>query len=223
MLDVWEDAGAGINLSPESVDRRANVANYAGSVNKKENNMTIHKIQTPFDDETVMSLKAGDQVFISGYIHTARDAAHKRWCDVLNSDESFPFEFQGEVIYFAGPAPAKPGQSIGSIGPTTSYRMDDYSPLVIEKAGIKGMIGKGNRSQIVIEAMKKFKCVYFAASGGLGALLANSVVASEIIAYEDLGPEAVRRLTIKDFPAIVAIDCYGNNLYETGQARFLVD
>ena len=183
----------------------------------------IKNITTPFNEETVMSFKAGDQVLISGYLHTARDAAHKRWCGVLNSDELFPFELQGEVIYFAGPAPAKPGRPIGSIGPTTSYRMDDYSPLVIEKAGIKGMIGKGNRSQAVVDAMKKFKCVYFAASGGLGALLANSVVASEIIAYEDLGPEAVRRLTIKDFPAIVAIDCYGNNLYETGQAQFRGD
>ena len=182
--------------------------------------MTIKKIQTPFDNALVESLKAGDQVLLSGFIHTARDAAHKRWCDVLNSDEAFPFKFQGEVIYFAGPAPAKPGQPIGSIGPTTSYRMDDYSPLVIERAGIKGMIGKGNRSQDVVDAMKKFKCVYFAASGGLGALLANSVTASEIIAYEDLGPEAVRRLTIKDFPAIVAIDCYGNNLYETGPEKF---
>ena len=185
--------------------------------------MTIRKINTPFDDVLVESLKAGDQVLISGYIHTARDAAHKRWCDSLNSDKPFPFELHGEVIYFAGPAPAKPGQPIGSIGPTTSYRMDDYSPLVIEKAGIKGMIGKGNRSRAVIDAMKKFKCVYFAASGGLGALLANAVVAAEIIAYEDLGPEAVRRLTIKDFPAIVAIDCYGNNLYESGPARFKVN
>ena len=185
--------------------------------------MSVKKIKTPFDNELVESLKAGDQVLISGYIHTARDAAHKRWCDALNSDEPFPFELHGEVIYFAGPAPAKPGQPIGSIGPTTSYRMDDYSPLVIEKAGIKGMIGKGNRSQAVVDAMKKFKCVYFAASGGLGALLANAVTASEVIAYEDLGPEAVRRLTVKDFPAIVAIDCYGNNLYETGPERFRVD
>jgi len=185
--------------------------------------MKIHNIKTPFDDDLVMSLKVGDQVFISGFIHTARDAAHKRWCDALSSDAPFPFDLQGEVIYFAGPAPAKPGLPIGSIGPTTSYRMDDYSPMVIEKAGIKGMIGKGNRSQAVVDAMRKYKCVYFAASGGLGALLANSVITSEIIAYEDLGPEAVRRLEIKDFPAIVAIDCYGNNLYELGPEKFRRD
>lgn len=182
--------------------------------------MSIKKIKTPFDDELVASLKAGERVLISGYLYTARDAAHKRWCKILDSSENFPFDLNGEVIYFAGPAPAKPGMPIGSIGPTTSYRMDDYSPLVIEKAAIKGMIGKGNRSSEVVAAMQKFKCVYFAASGGLGALLANAVVASEVIAYEDLGPEAVRRLTIKDFPAIVAIDCYGNNLYETGPEAF---
>ena len=182
--------------------------------------MNLKRIKTPFDDNLVESLKAGDRVLINGYIYTARDAAHKRWCQIIDSAEPFPFKLRGEVIYFAGPAPAKPGQPIGSIGPTTSYRMDAYSPLVMEKAGIKGMIGKGNRSPEVVAAMQKFKCVYFAASGGLGALLANAVVASEIIAYHDLGPEAVRRLTVKDFPAIVAIDCYGNNLYESGPAQF---
>ena len=178
--------------------------------------MQVHKITTPFDDEMLKNLNVGDKVLISGYIYTARDAAHKRWCDCLENGEKLPLDLSGEVIYFAGPAPAKPGQPIGSIGPTTSYRMDDYSPMVIEKAGIKGMIGKGNRSQLVVDAMIKYRCVYFAASGGLGALLANSVISAEIMAYEDLGPEAVRKLEVRDFPAIVAIDIFGNNLYKEG-------
>ncbi|NOY74619.1 MAG: TRZ/ATZ family protein [Kiritimatiellaeota bacterium] len=178
------------------------------------------ELNLPMSEEAVVALRIGDMVLLNGVVHTARDAAHKRWCEILESEGELPLDLVGGAVYFAGPAPAKPGRPIGSVGPTTSYRMDDYSPLVIERTGIRAMIGKGNRSPEVVEAMMKHKCVYLAAGGGLGALLADRVVSAEVVQYADLGPEAVRRLVVRDFPAIVAIDCHGGNLYESGPARY---
>jgi len=175
--------------------------------------MKVKKLNVPFSRYEAESLKAGMKVYLSGTIYTARDAAHKRLCELIEKGASLPFDFKDCVIYFCGPAPAKPGMVIGSAGPTTSYRMDAYSPILIEKAGIRAMIGKGNRSLAVIESMKKFSCIYFAATGGLGAMLAKSIIASEVIAFEDLGPEAVRKLTVENFPVVVAIDSAGNNMY----------
>lgn len=181
--------------------------------------MSKIKIETPFTNEDVMTLKAGDQVLISGTLYTGRDAAHMRIVKALEQDEKIPFELEGQVIYYVGPAPAKPDQIIGSCGPTTSYRMDDLTAPLLDR-GLKGMIGKGTRNQTVIESMIKNHAVYFAAIGGAGALIANSVQSSEVIAYEDLGAEAVRKLTVEDFPAIVVIDSKGNNLYETEPAKY---
>lgn len=169
-------------------------------------------LKTPLTDDDVMKLRTGDRVLINGVIYTARDAAHKRMLDLLDSGEELPFDVRGQVIYYAGPAPAKPGAVIGSCGPTTSYRMDPYAPRLIQR-GLKGMIGKGTRSDEVRKAIIDHKCVYFAAIGGLGALLAKTVKESEIIAYPDLGAEAIRRLVVKDFPAIVAIDVRGDDIY----------
>lgn len=171
-------------------------------------------IQTPLTDEIVRQLKAGEQVLISGTIYTGRDAAHKRLCDLIAEGKPLPFDLDGQIIYFVGPCPAKPGDPIGSAGPTTSYRMDAYSPILIRQAGLRGMIGKGNRSTEVVEAMQEKGCVYFAATGGAAALIAQSIVSSEIVCYEDLGAEAIRRLEVNQFPAIVAIDSDGQNLYQ---------
>jgi fumarate hydratase subunit beta len=177
------------------------------------------RLKTPFRDEEVEKLRRGDRVLISGVVYTGRDAAHKRLIDLLKAGKALPFDIRGQVIYYVGPAPAKPGQILGSAGPTTSYRMDAYSPTLIEK-GLKGMIGKGMRSEAVKEAMKKFKAVYFAATGGAGALLAKRVKKVEIVAYEDLGPEAIRRLEVEDFPVIVVNDVKGNDLYVEGEKRY---
>jgi fumarate hydratase subunit beta len=177
------------------------------------------RLRTPLCDEDVEKLKIGDRVLLSGTIYTGRDAAHKRLTDLLKEGKDLPFDIRGQVIYYVGPAPAKPGQAIGSAGPTTSYRMDAYSPSLIEK-GLKGMIGKGMRSETVKEAMKKHKAVYFAATGGAGALLAKRVKKAEIIAYEDLGPEAVRRLEVDDLPVIVVNDVRGSDLYIEGEKRY---
>ena len=171
------------------------------------------EITTPLSRETAEKLHAGDRVLISGTIYTARDAAHKRMIEAINRGEELPFDIKDQIIYYAGPAPAKPGEVIGSCGPTTSGRMDAYAPTLIA-LGETGMLGKGSRSNEVIAAMKKYKCVYFGAIGGAGALIAKSVVSAEVIAYEDLGTEAIRRLTVKDFPAFVVIDTDGNSLYE---------
>jgi len=181
--------------------------------------MEERRIQLPLDDETILSLKAGQSVLLTGTMITGRDAAHQRLFDAIQNHEPLPIKLEGEVIYYVGPAPSKPGVSVGSAGPTSSYRMDKYAPLLIEK-GLKGMIGKGNRSSEVIESMKKHKCVYFAAIGGLGAMISKSIMASEVICYEELGPEAIYRFWVKDFPAIVVIDVYGNNLYEIEQAKY---
>lgn len=179
------------------------------------------KITAPLDDAAVAKLKAGDQVSITGVIYTARDTAHKRLVDALDAGQPLPFDMNGQVIYYVGPSPAKPGKVIGSAGPTTSYRMDAYAERLMEK-GMKGMIGKGMRDKKVIEAMKKHKCVYFAAIGGAAALIARSIKAVEIIAYEDLGPEAVRCMEVVDFKAVVINDIYGNDLYDMGKAQYRV-
>ncbi len=175
--------------------------------------MTKIKLHTPLTKECIQNLHAGDSVLISGEIYTARDAAHKRMIETLESGGKLPFEIQNQVIYYAGPTPAKPGQVIGSCGPTTSGRMDAYAPKLIA-LGLTGMIGKGMRTSEVIGAMRKYGAVYFGAIGGAGALIAKSVQKAEVVAYEDLGTEAIRRLTVKDFPAVVIIDQYGENLYE---------
>ena len=177
------------------------------------------RVYTPLSNQDIENLKIGDEILINGIIYTGRDAAHKRLVELIQKGKELPFDLSGQIIYFVGPTPPKPGQVIGSAGPTTSYRMDAYSPYLIEK-GLKGMIGKGARSQEVVEAMKKHKCVYFAAIGGAGALLSKSIKSSEIIAYEDLGPEAVRKLEVIDFPAIVAQDIYGDNLYLEGMRKY---
>ncbi|GMT42036.1 MAG: fumarate hydratase [bacterium] len=177
------------------------------------------KIETPFDDKKVASLKAGDRLLISGVLYTARDTAHKRIVEALDKGDPLPFDLNGQLIYYVGPSPAKPGHIIGSAGPTTSYRMDPYSERMMEN-GMKGMIGKGMRGKEVVEAMKKFKCVYLAAIGGAAALIARSIKSVEVIAYEELGPEAVRKLVVKDFKAVVINDIYGGDLYEMGKAEY---
>ena len=177
-------------------------------------------VKTPLSREAVRTLKAGDSCLLTGVIYTARDAAHKRLCELVAQGKELPLEIRDSVIYFVGPTPAKEGQVIGSAGPTTSYRMDAYSPILIEK-GQTGMIGKGKRGPEVIAAMKQYGAVYFGAIGGCGALLGKCVKKSEIVAYEDLGAEAIRRLEVEDFPVIVIIDSEGNNLYETGRKAYL--
>ena len=178
------------------------------------------KLQTPLTREVVRQLKAGDSCTITGVIYTARDAAHKRLCELLDKGEALPVDMENAIIYFVGPTPAKPGQAIGSAGPTTSYRMDAYSPALIA-AGQTGMIGKGKRGDEVIAAMKEYGAVYFGAIGGCGALLSKCIKKAEIVAYEDLGAEAIRRLEVEDFPVVVIIDSEGNNLYETGRREYL--
>ena len=177
------------------------------------------RLQAPLSDDDVTSLKIGDHVLITGVIYTGRDAAHKRLFDLLMAGEALPFDIRGQIIYYVGPTPAKPGRVFGSAGPTTSYRMDAFAPALIEN-GLKGMIGKGMRSDKVKEAMKEYKAVYFAATGGAGALLAKRVKKSEIVAYEDLGAEAIRRLEVEDFPAIVVNDVQGNDLYIEGAKKY---
>ncbi len=179
----------------------------------------IIKIKTPLTDDVVYQLKSGDSVLITGVMYTGRDAAHKRMIDALNRGEKLPFDIQGQIIYYVGPSPAKPGKPIGSAGPTTSYRMDAYAPTLI-KLGLKGMVGKGWRAKEVIDACIKYKAIYFGATGGAGALIARSIKKAEIIAYEDLGPEAVRRIEVVDFPAIVINDVYGNDLYVKGVEQY---
>ena len=178
------------------------------------------KIQTPFTREDARSLKAGDTCLITGTIYTARDAAHKRLCELVAQGKELPMDMENAIIYFVGPTPAKPGQAIGSAGPTTSYRMDAYSPALIA-IGQTGMIGKGKRNAEVIAAMKEYGAVYFGATGGCGALLSKCIKKAEIVAYEDLGAEAIRKLEVEDFPVTVIIDSKGNNLYETGRQNYL--
>lgn len=178
------------------------------------------KITLPITREMVKTIKSGESVLLSGVIFTARDAAHKRLVELIEKGEPLPFDIKDSTIYYVGPTPPKPRTVIGSAGPTTSYRMDAYSPTLIRE-GETGMIGKGKRSDEVIEAMKRYGAVYFAAVGGAGALLSTCIKSSEVIAYNDLGAEAVRRLVVQDLPVICVIDSEGNNLYETGRQAYL--
>lgn len=177
------------------------------------------RVTTPLKDEYINQLSAGDRVLLSGVIFSARDAAHKRMYEALQNGQVLPFDIQQQVIYYAGPCPARPGAIAGPFGPTTSGRMDKYTSLLIE-LGLKGMIGKGDRSADVVNAMKKYNTVYFAAIGGIGAYIAGTIVSQEIIAYEELGAEAIMKLEVKDFPLIVAIDSSGNNLYHTEPQKY---
>lgn len=183
---------------------------------------TVKKITTPLTYEQVKDLKAGDQVTITGVIYSARDAAHKNMVEALSENKQLPIDVKDQIIYYAGPTPAKPGKVIGSCGPTTSGRMDAYSPTMMEQ-GLRGMIGKGPRSKEVIESMKKHGVVYFAAIGGAAALIADTIKKVDIVAYEDLGPEAIRRMEVENYPCIVAVDCEGHNIYEIGVQQYRVE
>lgn len=177
------------------------------------------RIQVPLQEKDIEELKAGDYVYLTGTIYTARDAAHKRMYESMKKGETLPIELKGNVLYYLGPSPAREGQVIGSAGPTTSSRMDKYTPDMLD-AGLKGMVGKGKRSTEVVEAIKRNHAVYFAAVGGAGALLAQCIKEAQVVAYEDLGTEAIRRLYIEDLPVIVVIDKEGNNLYETAAEKW---
>jgi fumarate hydratase subunit beta len=183
--------------------------------------MATYNLTTPLSEEDVRKLKAGDVVNLTGVIYTARDAAHKRLVELIEKGEELPFELEGSVIYFVGPTPPKPGEPIGSAGPTTSYRMDSYSPTLL-KHGSRGMIGKGKRSQEVKDACKKYGGVYFGATGGAGALLGKRIKKAEVIAYPELGPEAIRRLEVENFPVTVINDTHGNDLYQMGREQYEV-
>ena len=178
------------------------------------------QLTAPLSTEEARKLRSGDSVLLTGTIYTARDAAHKRLCELVAEGKELPFDVKDAIIYFVGPTPAKEGQAIGSAGPTTSYRMDAYSPILI-KEGLTGMIGKGKRGAEVVAAMQEHGAVYFGAIGGCGALLSNCIKKAEIVCYEDLGAEAVRRLEVEDFPVVVIIDSLGNNLYESGRKAYL--
>ncbi len=181
--------------------------------------MAQKKINTPFTDEVVKDLKIGDDVLITGDIYTARDAAHKRMVDLLDKGEKLPFDLAGQLIYYVGPSPTRPGNVIGSAGPTTSGRMNPYAPRMLE-AGSKGMIGKGEMGSGVQDALQKYTGVYLAAIGGAAALIAKSIVGNELVAWEELGAEAIRKYTVKDFPAIVVQDAHGGNLYKEGVKKY---
>lgn len=178
------------------------------------------RLRTPLTEEKAVELKAGDTILLTGVIYTARDAAHKRLVELIDNNDELPFNIKDEIIYYVGPTPAKPGEVIGSAGPTTSYRMDPYAPKLLD-LGLKGMIGKGSRNDEVINSIIRNKGIYFGAIGGAGALIGKSIVSSEIIAYEDLGAEAIRKIEVKDMPLVVIIDSHGNNLYELGQKEYL--
>ena len=177
------------------------------------------RLTTPLSDKMLQTLNIGDKVLISGIIYSARDAAHKRMVELLDRGEQLPIDLQGQIIYYVGPTPPKPGMVIGAAGPTTSYRMDAYAPRLIEN-GLKGMIGKGPRGPGVIEAIQKYKAVYFAATGGIGALISKTIKESDVVAYEDLGTEAIRRMVVENFPAVVVNDIGGNDLYTEGRKRY---
>ncbi|MFR5265668.1 Fe-S-containing hydro-lyase [Clostridium sp.] len=178
------------------------------------------KLKLPLKENDLTNLKVGDRVLLTGNIYTGRDAAHKRLIETLEKNEKLPIDLKNEFIYYVGPSPAQPGQVIGSAGPTTSYRMDSYTKTLMD-LGLKGTIGKGNRSEEVIESIIKNKGIYLGAIGGAAALISKSIKKAEIVAYEDLGTEAIRKLYVEDFPAIVVIDSKGNNLYELGKKEYL--
>jgi fumarate hydratase subunit beta len=177
------------------------------------------KLTPPLTDDAVLQLEIGDKVLISGVIYTARDAAHKRLLDLLEAGQPLPMEIKGQILYYVGPSPARPGRVIGAAGPTTSYRMDSYAPTLI-RLGLKAMIGKGKRSPEVIAAIKEYKAVYLGATGGAGALISQCIKDAKVIAFPELGPEAIHRLEVKDLPAIVINDCQGRDLYEQGVAQY---
>ncbi|MFA5746111.1 MAG: Fe-S-containing hydro-lyase [archaeon] len=178
-------------------------------------------INTPLTKEITTKLKAGDEVFITGTIYTARDAAHKKLIETISEGKPLPFDIKNQIIYYVGPCPEKPGNVIGPAGPTTSVRMDAYTPKLLE-LGLSGMIGKGQRDNTVIESIIKNKAIYFGATGGAGALIAKTIIKQEIIAYPELGTEAIRKLEVKDFPAIVIIDSFGNNFYNIGTEKYRI-
>jgi fumarate hydratase subunit beta len=180
----------------------------------------MRRIQTPIDERTLRSLKAGDKVLLSGLVFTARDAAHKKMIEALDSGEDLPFDVNGQTLYYVGPSPTKPGGVIGSAGPTTSYRMDSFTPELLRQ-GLHAMIGKGKRSPEVIASIKEHRAVYFAAVGGAAALISDGITEVDIIAYEELGPEAVRRLVVENFPVVVIIDSKGNDYYKIGRQAYL--
>ena len=177
------------------------------------------KINTPLTEDVIKKLKSGDQVLITGKIYTARDAAHQKLVEMINNSEALPIDFEGQVIYYAGPSPARPGEVIGACGPTTSYRMDDLTEPLLKK-GLKGMIGKGDRNAHVVSCLQKYKAVYFAAIGGAGALISDCIKSNTVIAFGELGAEALRCLEVIDMPAIVVIDTLGNNLYQTEPQKY---
>lgn len=181
--------------------------------------MGVMKLNPPLKDEDIKNLRSGQKAIITGYIYTARDAAHKKMVELLEKNESLPFDPEGQIIYFVGPTPARPGQIIGSAGPTTSGRMNKYSPAIL-KAGLKGMIGKGEMGPEVVKALQEYKGAYFVATGGAGALISKKISEAEIVAYDELGPEAIRRLKVTDFPVIVAQDCHGGNLFTEGVEKY---
>ena len=177
------------------------------------------QIQAPLLEEEIRDLRAGDYVYITGTLYTARDAAHKRMQEALDRGEDLPFDIRGQMIYYMGPSPAREGRPIGSAGPTTASRMDKYAPRLLD-LGLKGMVGKGKRNREVLDAVVRNKAVYFAAVGGAGALLSKRILKAEVIAYEDLGTEAIRKLSVENFPVIVVADRFGNNLYETAIGEY---
>ncbi len=177
------------------------------------------KLTPPLRDEDVEQLEIGDRVLVSGVIYTARDAAHKRLVDMLQAGQELPVDFKGQILYYVGPSPARPGRVIGAAGPTTAYRMDSYAPTLM-KLGLKAMIGKGKRSPEVIAAMMEHKAVYLGATGGAGALISRCIKAAEVVAFPELGPEAVHRLVVEDLPTIVINDCQGRDLYDAGVAKY---
>ena len=181
--------------------------------------MDVKRIHTPLTASTVLDLRSGESVLLTGVIYTARDAAHRRFLDLLDRGETLPIDLSGQILYYAGPVPARPGKVIGPIGPTSSYRMDPFTPRLLER-GLKGMIGKGNRSDAVVRAIRQHKAVYLASVGGTAALSARCVAEAEIIAFEDLGPEAVYRLEVHEFPLVVAIDWQGGNLFADGIEKY---
>jgi len=186
---------------------------------KQDEDRGVVRLSTPLNDEDVLALRAGQPVVISGVLYTARDAAHKRMAEALEKGEDLPFDLRGQIIYYVGPTPAPPGRVIGAAGPTTAGRMDRYTPALLER-GLKGMIGKGSRSDAVKKSIQQHRAAYFGGLGGAGALLARSIRAVDLVTYEDLGTEAIRRLEVEDFPAIVINDCHGGDAYEDARARW---
>jgi fumarate hydratase subunit beta len=183
--------------------------------------MAEHRITTPVSDDVISELRAGDTVYITGYLFTGRDSAHKKLIDLVEQGKDLPIDVKGHFIYYVGPTPARPGKVIGSAGPTTSYRMDSFAPT-LHSLGLKGTIGKGKRSEEVKQSLKTYKGVYLAAVGGAGALISKSIVEAEVIAYPELGPEAIRRIKVESFPCIVINDMYGGDLYEEGKKKYQI-